>query len=379
MTVSKRRQIGAGLALVGCVVVVLAVVKAIQISRAIAESKMFGPPPEAVTSLVVAEREWPRTIRVVGSLDSSEGVVVSAESAGKVTRILFEPGAMVSAGTPLVELDSSVELANLAGVRALAEVTERNRARAQALRKANSVSQSEYDDAAAKAREAAAAVASLEATVARKRIAAPFSGRLGIRTVALGEHVEVGGAIVPLYALDPLHFNFSIPQQFVSVVEVGQHVRLTVDAFPGEVFAGTVTAVNPQVDARTRNLRFQATIPNPSGKLRPGMFAEAMVDLPSIDHLIAVPSSGIQYAPFGDTVYVIESMRSPDGSEYLGVRQQIVKLGSKIGDLVPVLEGLKVGERVVTSGTFKLRPGAAVVINDNFVPARALDPTPSDT
>jgi len=379
MTESKRRQIGAGLALVGGVVVVLGVVKTIQISRAIAESKMFGPPPEAVTSLVVAEREWPRTIRVVGSLESSEGVVVSAESAGKVTRILFEPGARVTAGTPLVELDSSVESANLDGARALADVTKRNLARAETLRKANSVSQSEYDDAAAKAREAAAAVASLAATVERKRITAPFSGRLGIRAVTLGQHVEVGGPIVPLYALDPLHFNFSIPQQFLGAVDVRHRVRLSVDAFPGEEFAGAVTAINPQVDARTRNLRLQATIPNTAEKLRPGMFAEATVELPSNERLIAVPSSGIQYAPFGDTVYVIESMRGPDGAEYLGVRQQIVKLGSKIGDLVPVLEGLKVGERVVTSGAFKLRPRAAVTVNDAFVPGSSLDPTPSDT
>lgn len=379
MGVSWRRQIGWGLGTVASFIAILGVVKAIQISRAIAEGARFAPPPEAVTSLVVAEVDWAHTARVVGSLAASEGVVVAAESAGKVSRIAFEPGAAVTAGTLLVELDSSVEIANLEGARALAEVTRRNLERAEALRRSKSISQSEFDDAAARAREAAAAVASLAATVERKRIVAPFAGRVGIRLVNLGQHVDVGGGVVPLYSLDPLHFNFTVPQRYVPLVALGLTLELRVDAYSDEVFRATVTAVNPQIDPSTRDVRVQATVPNSSEKLRPGMFAEATVRLPGSERRIAVPSTSIQYAPFGDTVFVIESMRDPKGGEYLGVRQRIVSLGSRVGDLVVVLEGLRSGERIVTSGTFKLRPGAAVSVNDAFEPSRELAPTPPDT
>lgn len=377
--VTTRKQILWGIGSVGALVVLLGVIKAVQISRAIAESKMFGPPPEAVTTMVVSEVVWPRTLRAVGSLEPSKGVIIAAETAGQVVKIAFESGDTVAEGAPLVELDTSVEEANLKGARALAEVTRRNLARAQSLRATKSISQSELDDATARAHEAEAGVESLAATVARKRIVAPFAGRLGIRSVNLGEYVVAGGAVVPLYALDPLYVNFSVPQQHIGEIGVGQKVKLAVDAFPGEIFEGTVQAVNPQVDARTRNVAIQAVIPNQAEKLRPGMFGEVTLILPREDRVLALPTAGISYAPFGDTVYIVETMKSDSGAEYLGVRQQVVKLGSKVGDLVAVLEGLQVGDRVVTSGTFKLRPGAVVAINDAFAPGSELKPAPADS
>ncbi|MFM1849090.1 MAG: hypothetical protein RL417_2564 [Pseudomonadota bacterium] len=377
--VTTRKQIVWGSTVVGAGILLLGIVKAVQISRAIAQSKMFGPPPEAVTTTIVSEVTWPRTLRAVGTLDPSKGVTIAAETAGQVAKISFESGDAVEAGAPLVELDTSVEEANLKGARALAEMTRRSLVRAQSLRANKSISQSELDDAVAKAAEAEAAVESLAATVARKKMVAPFAGRLGIRSVNLGEYVVAGGAVVPLYALDPLYLNFSIPQQHVGVIAVGQKARLTVDAFPGETFEGVVKAINPQVDTRTRNVAIQAVIPNAHERLRPGMFGEVTVVLPDEDKVIAIPSTGISYAPFGDSVYVVETLKNPGGAEYLGVRQQIVKLGPKVGDLVAVREGLKAGERVVTSGTFKLRPGGAVVVNDSFSPGNELMPEPKDS
>jgi len=377
--ITVRKQILWGAGIVGVLIVVLAVVKAVQISRAIAQSKLFGPPPEAVTTVLVSESVWPRMRRAVGTLEPSKGVVIAAESAGQVVKIAFESGDAVVEGAPLVELDTSVEEANLKGARALAEVTKRNRTRAETLRATKSISQSELDDAIAKSEEAEAAAQSLAATVARKKIVAPFAGHLGIRSVNLGEYVVAGGPIVPLYALDPLYVNFSVPQKDVGAIGVGQRLELTVDAFPGETFVGTVKAVNPQIDPRTRTLSVQGAIPNPAQKLRPGMFGEVSVVSPAEERVLAIPSSGINYAPFGDTVYVVETMKKPDGGEYLGVRQQVVKLGSKGGDLVAVLEGLRVGDRVVSSGTFKLHPGAAVTINDAFKPGNELMPNPADS
>lgn len=377
--ITVRKQIVWGVGIVGSLIVLLAVVKAVQISRAIAQSKMFGPPPESVTTAVASEMVWPRTRRAVGTLEPSRGVIIAAESPGQVVKIAFESGDSVEEGAPLVELDTSVEEANLKGARALAEVTKRNRARAETLRATKSISQSELDDAIAKAQEAEAAVQSLAATVARKKIVAPFAGHLGIRSVNLGEYVVAGGPIVPLYALDPLFVNFSVPQKDVGAIGVGQRLELSFDAFPGDTFTGTVKAVNPQIDPRTRTLSVQGSIPNPGEKLRPGMFGEVAVILPTDNRVLAIPSSGIQYAPFGDSVYVVESMKGDDGREYLGVRQQIVKLGPKAGDLVAVLDGLRAGDRVVSSGTFKLRPGAAVVINDAFKPGSDLAPRPADS
>ncbi len=377
--ITVRKQILWGAGIVGVLIMVLAVVKAVQISRAIAQSKLFGPPPEAVTTVLVSESVWPRMRRAVGTLEPSKGVVIAAESAGQVVKIAFESGDAVVEGAPLVELDTSVEEANLKGARALAEVTKRNRTRAETLRATKSISQSELDDAIAKSEEAEAAAQSLAATVARKKIVAPFAGHLGIRSVNLGEYVVAGGPIVPLYALDPLYVNFSVPQKDVGAIGVGQRLELTVDAFPGETFVGTVKAVNPQIDPRTRTLSVQGAIPNPAQKLRPGMFGEVSVVSPAEERVLAIPSSGINYAPFGDTVYVVETMKKPDGGEYLGVRQQVVKLGSKGGDLVAVLEGLRVGDRVVSSGTFKLHPGAAVTINDAFKPGNELMPNPADS
>ena len=358
-------------------VVFLAAVKGFQIYKAM--SNQFRPPPDAVTSAQAQALTWERTFSAVGSIVATQGVVLSAEEPGKVSKVNFESGAKVEAGTVLVELDTTVEQANLNAARALWEQAQKGLERAKMLRAKNANSQADLDAAIATAHSTEGAADSLRAVIARKKIVAPFSGRTGIRAVNVGQYLSPGTPVVPLYALDPVYLNFSLPQQTVASLQVGSKVRAALDAFPGEHFEGTITTINPQVDPATRNVELQATIPNPSERIRPGMYAQVTLVLPEVENVVAIPASSVTYAPYGDTVYVIEKMKGPDGSEYTGVRQQVVKLGSTKGDLVAVTSGIKAGEEIVTSGGFKLRPNGAVVVNNVVTPGSSTNPTPSDT
>jgi membrane fusion protein (multidrug efflux system) len=197
--------------------------------------------------------------------------------------------------------------------------------------------------------------------------------------INLGQYLPAGTAVVELQALDPIYVNFTLPQRQVSNVMAGQPVRLTVDAFNGQSFDGQISAISPQVDDSTRSLKIQATLPNTDEKLRPGMFANVSVVQPDEAKVITLPSTAINYAPYGDSVYVVEKMKDPKGAEYLGVRQQTVKLGANRGDQVAVLEGVRLGEEVVTSGLFKLRPNAAVSVNNDVQPSNNPAPQPSNS
>lgn len=373
-----KRQILIALCIVGSIVILLAITKAIQIWIASSQGN-FGPPPEAVTSVVAAETSWPRTISAMGSINPEQGITVSAEEPGKVTRVAFESGAMVTKGDVLVELDTSIEDAKLAAAVAKAEKSRRVMERSQKLRTSNAVSQEVLDDAIAQSRQDDAEVSWLKATIAKKKISSPFSGRAGIRMVNVGHYLAAGTSVVPLYALNPMYVDFTVPQQDMGDVAVGEIIEVTVDAFPGEIFRGAVSAVNPQIDPSNRNVSVRGTIPNTNERLRPGMFAQVKLILPVEDKVIAIPSTSISYAPYGDSVFVIETMKNPKGEEYKGVRQQIVKLGRRIGEQIAILGGLKPGDEVVTSGPFKLHPGAAVLVNNAFSPGNSLAPKPSDT
>lgn len=374
-----RKQILRTLAVFAVIVAIFGIVKYFQISKAIANSKKFAPPPDAVTSVTTAETTWPRTLLAIGSITPTQGVTVSAEEPGKVVRITFESGSTVKQGDLLVELDTSVEDAKLSAAQAKLDWSKRQLARAQKLRASSAVSQEVLDDAISQQQQNQGEVESLRATIAKKKISAPFSGRTGIRLVNVGEYLATGTPVVPLHAMNTVYVDFSIPQQEVSQVAVGQRVEIQVDAFPGRTFVGAVTAVNPQVDSSTRNIQVRATVPNQSEELRAGMFAQVRVILAGEDKLIALPATSVQYAPYGDTVYVIEQMKKPTGEEYLGVRQQVVKLGRRQGEQIAILDGLKPGEQVVTSGVFKLHPGSAVSINNTFSPGNSLEPKPADT
>lgn len=360
------------------IIAILAGIKSFQIWQAIKAHSGMGPPPETVTSIVATETTWPRTIPAMGSLLAVQGVTLSAEAEGRVAKVSFESGDKAESGQVLIELDSSVEEANLKAARALADQARSALTRAKTLRAQNANSQSDLESAAARAAEAEGAAESLAATIARRKAVAPFAGRTGIRMVNVGQYVSKGTPLVPLYSEDALYLDIWLPQENVRDVALGQKVRLTVDSLEGN-FEGSVTAIDPAIDPDTRTLRVQATIPNTEHKLRSGMFVHAVLELTGSDKVIAVPNSSVSYAPYGDTVYVIEKQEDPTGKELRKVRQQVVKVGPKLGSQVAILGGLKPGEEIVTSGTFKLRPGLAVIVNNQLAPVNEIAPHTSDT
>ena len=379
METTKRKQIIIAFVASLVVIVIFGGIKTVQIAHAIAKGKAFKMPPESVTSTVVQSSSWPKTLGATASVVAVQGVTLSAEETGKITKIGFESGQLVKEGATLVEIDTQVEEANLKGAIALADQAKQSLVRAQTLRSKNANSVADLEGAEANGRETQAAVDSLKATIARKRIIAPFSGRTGIRLVNVGQYISPGTEIVPLHSLNPVYVNFSLPQQDIQKLKNDLPVSLHVDAYPDVSFAGTISTVNPQVDQMTRNLMVQAIVPNPEEKLRPGMFGDASITLPEADEVLAVPSSSIGYAPYGDTVWVIEDMKDPEGNAFLGVRQQVVKLGRTRGDLVAVTSGIKSGDQIVTSGTFKLHPNGPVTINNDFHPSSELAPKPADS
>jgi membrane fusion protein (multidrug efflux system) len=334
--------------------------------------------PEAVTTLVADAQEWEATLAAIGSVEAVNGVVVSADLPGVVASIEFESGKAVGKGDVLLRLDSSQEEAQLAAAEAKLELAKADLARYEGLVETGIVPRSTYDRAIAEARSTEASANEIRATIARKVIRAPFSGVLGIRQVNLGEYLDAGSPIVPLQALQPILVNVSVPQQELGRVRVGAEIRVVDDHSP-DIHTGTVTAIDSMIDEATRNVRIQATLDNREKHLKPGMFVKAQIVFGAGERVIAVPASAISYAPFGDSVFIVESMKGADGKPYRGVRQQFVKLGGARGDQVAVVSGLKEGEEVVTSGVFKLRNGAAVQVNNDKKPANELKPKPEDS
>jgi membrane fusion protein (multidrug efflux system) len=360
-------------------VTALGFVKFKQVQSAIAAGSSFQPPPEAVTSLVARQEQWPGTMNVIGTAEAVHGVTVSADLAGIVDRIAFESGQSVREGAVLVELDTRQEHAQLASLEAQRDLAKVNFDRMEGLVKAGVISRMDYDQATAQQKATAANVAEIRATIERKTIRAPFSGILGIRKVNLGQYMAAGGAIVPLQSLNPIYVNFGVPQQAAGQVRVGQTLRVTTEDVAGHVFSGRVTAIDSVVDQTTRNVQVQATLANPDGKLRPGMFIQVELAFGAPQPVITLPTSAISYAPYGDSVYVITDLKNPKGRTYRGVRQTFVKVGGSRGDQVAVISGVKPGDEVVTSGVFKLRNGAAVQVNNKVQPGNNPAPKPEDS
>ncbi len=382
----KKRMI---LMLIAVVVFITAIgaVKAAQVRAAIAHYKSFQPPPEAVTTIVAREERWPASFSAIGTVAAVHGVTVSADLPGVVDQIPFESGVFVREGTVLVELDTRQERAQLAAAVAAQKLARLNFDRLSGLRNKGVISESDFDKAAAEQTEGEAKVGEIRATIARKTIRAPFSGVLGIRQINLGQYLAGGAAIVPLQSLDPIYVNFSLPQQDVGRLQIGAAVRVSAEGSPGEAsaaagraeHAGKITAVDSVVNEATRNVQVQATLANPEQKLKPGMFVQAQVLLPASSAVVSLPASAINYAPYGDSVFVVADLKAPDGKAYRGVRQQFVKLGPARGDQVAVTSGVREGEEVVTSGVFKLRNGSAVQINNKVQPADNPAPKPEDS
>jgi len=357
----------------------LGFVKFRQIQSAIAQGAAFQPPPEAVTTIVAHQEEWSASLSSIGTVAAVQGVTVSADLPGTVERIAFESGTAVREGEVLALLDTRQEQAQLTAAEAQRDLARLNFERMRGLLNERVISQSEFDRATAEQRQGDARVGEIHAAIARKTIRAPFSGMLGIRRVNLGQYLSGGDALVTLQSLNPIYVNFGVPQQSSSQMRVGRPVRITSDSLPGVEFSGRVTAIDSIVDEATRNIQVQATLANPGGKLRPGMFVQAAAGVGSGSTIVALPASAISYAPFGDSVFVVTDLKNPAGQSYRGVRQQFVKLGPARGDQIAVTSGVKPGDEVVTSGPFKLRNGAAVVVNNKVKPTNSPKPKPENS
>jgi membrane fusion protein (multidrug efflux system) len=356
----------------------LGFVKFRQFQAMAGEFAAMQPPPDAVTTIVTAQEEWPATLNAIGTVAAVQGVTVSADLPGVVDRIAFESGKTVQKGDILVHLDTRQEQAQLAGAESEVQLARLNFQRMQGLVQQDAVSRAEYDAAAAAHQQAEARLGEIRATIERKTIRAPFSGLLGIRQVNLGQYLTGGDAVVPLQSVSPVYINFGVPQQDASQMHTGRTVRVTVDELGGDEFTGRITALDSVVDQTTRNVQVQATLTNPAGKLRPGMFVQAHVMLGAGRPVVALPASAINYAPYGDSVFVVGDMKTPEGRAYRGVRQQVVKLGAARGDQIAVLSGINPGEEIVTSGVFKLRNGGAVQVNNKVMPGNNRAPKPED-
>ncbi|HWX91599.1 MAG TPA: efflux RND transporter periplasmic adaptor subunit [Terriglobales bacterium] len=343
------------------------------------QAAAFQPPPEAVTTVVVQREQWPSTMSVIGTMEAVHGVTISADLPGTVARIDFDSGKTVQAGDVLVELDTRQERAQLASLEAQRDLAKINFDRMQKLVNAGVISRMDFDQATAQQRSTEANVAETRATIERKTIRAPFTGILGIRKVNLGQYLSAGSGIVSLQSLNPIYVNVGVPQQAAGQVPVGSKLRITTENVAGRVFTGSVTAIDSVIDEGTRNVQVQATLSNPGGELRPGMFVQVEVALGASRPVISLPASAISYAPYGDSVYVVTDLKDAKGNSYRGVRQQFVKVERSRGDQVGIGSGLNPGDEVVSSGVFKLRNGAAVQVNNKVQPENNPAPKPEDS
>jgi len=371
----KKRII---IAVAGLLVIIgfLAGIKVLQIRAMIDQGKKVVPPPETVTASVVRSENWETSLTAIGSLTAVQGVTVSAELAGKVSVISFAAGSSVKKGAVLIRQDTTAEEAQLSGLLAHAKLAGTELDRASKMVKGQIVSQADYDRAVATREQAISQLNCLRTTIAKKTIRAPFSGRLGIRQVNLGQMLHEGDPVVTLQSLDPIFVNFALPQQHLVHLHPGMGVRVTCDAVPGLTVQGRITAINPLVDAETRNVQVQATVENKTETLRPGMFVNVAVSLPVRRTVLSIPATSVLYAPYGDSVFIVESSKDQKGGKTL--RQQFVRLGERRGDFVAVTSGLGGGENVVTTGVFKLRNGQSVTVDNRHSPVFHQAPVPEN-
>jgi membrane fusion protein (multidrug efflux system) len=357
----------------------LGLVKYRQVEAAIAQGASFQMPATAVTTVVAQRETWPSTLTVIGTAAAIQGVTVSADLPGTIDKIHFESGQWVHEGDILVELDTRQERAQLANLEAQRDLAGINYGRAQELVKAGVISHSEYDNANAQQKATQAQVGDIKAAIARKTIHAPFTGLLGIRQVSLGQYLAAGQAIVSLQSVDPIYVNFGVPQQQTGQMSPGRALRVTNGDLPGMAFTGKITALDSVVNEQTRNIQVQATLANKGNKLRPGMFVQVELPLGQARQVVPLPASAINYAPYGDSVFIVTQMKDAKGKMYRGVRQQVVKVEGSRGDQVAITSGINLGDEVVSSGVFRLRNGAPVQVNNKVTPGNSPSPKPEDS
>lgn len=347
----------------------IAYLKVSDVKSKIAQFANFAPPPQTVTTMKVAFESWSTNLETIGTFKSVQGVLLSSEESGKIVKLNFESGQPVDQGAIILQLDTSVEEAQLKTAQAKLEFAQITMDRTQQLFKEQAATNAEVDDADSKLKQILAEVSGLTATIQRKTVKAPFSGVLGIRQVQVGQYVNPGTTLVSLQNLKPIYLNFTLPQQNISQLKVGQKVIAKIDTYPGRVFEGKLSAIQPEVDSQTRNIQLQASFANDDVSLYSGMFANVTLNLDREVKSLIIPLTSIQYAPYGDAVYVIEQIKNEiSGKQYLGARQQFVKLGATQGDWVQVIDGLQEGQEIATTGVFKLRQGVSIMVNNEIQP-----------
>lgn len=331
--------------------------------------------PQTVSAAKAESTDWQPSIDAVGSLRAVRGADLSLEVPGVVEEILFNSGDEVQAGQILLRLRAEDEAAKLQSLEATAQLAQITYDRDVKQLKAQAISQAVVDNDEANLRNAKAQVAQQKAIVDKKTLRAPFAGKLGLRQVDLGQYLSAGTVIATLQSLDPIFVDFLLPQQAVAQLVVGAKVDAKIDAFPGRVFSGKITAINPKIETASRNIQVRATLPNADQKLLPGMFATVQLETGAAEHLITLPQTAVSYNPYGSLVYLVDDKgKGADGKPQLTARQVFVTTGATRGDQVAILKGVAEGDMVVTSGQIKLRNGVPVIVDNRVVPKN--DPAP---
>ena len=386
-----RFIIAIGLSLL--VIGVLAGTKFAQISSLIhfgQAAQAAGPPPEAVGTAVAGGGSWESVLEAVGSVATARGVTISNEIPGVVHAIRFESGAKVRAGQVLVELDAGVERAQLASLQARRDLATNTATRTRRLEAGGASTKAQLDADEAQLKTVSADAQALEAQIQKKTLRAPFAGKLGIRSVNLGQYLNPGTAITVLESLEAVYIDFTMPQQEVARVPVGTPVRIVLPGTqPPQTLAGQIAAIDPNADPVTRAVKLRATVRDDErngDKLRPGMFVNVSVVLPERANVVFVPATAIMRAPYGNSVYIVEdrkndqggAMTGPDGKSAKIARQQFVRVGMSRGDFVAIDEGVTAGQEIVILGAFKLRNGAPVMVNNQTTLSPSQTPTPQN-
>jgi membrane fusion protein (multidrug efflux system) len=374
----RWRSLVLAICLLVAIVVFVFGIKVLQIGKMMSTPMVM--PPTTVSSAVVEEEDWAPTLSAIGSVSAVQGAVVSTELGGVVAEIDFQNGGVAKKGDVLMRLDSSAEEAQLHTAQADLELAKANLERERSLAERKVVSKQEFDAAQSTFGQKQGAVDNMRSFITKKEVRAPFDGMLGIRQVNVGQMINPGQQVVQLTALDRVYVDFALPQQTLLQLATGYEARVHADALPDREFKGNVTAINSMVDAVNRNVGVQATLENPDHVLRPGMFVKIDVILPQKSKTLVIPGSAVSYAPYGNSVFVIDKKKDPKtGKESQSLRQAFVRIGEARGDFVAVTEGLQAGDVVVSTGVFKLRNGMSVVINNDLAPKPQLNPRPIDS
>lgn len=343
-----------------------------------AMSNMPPPPPPTVSTTVAAYDDWQPQLEAVGSLRAVNGADLAFEVPGIVEELHFNSGDEVKAGDVLVRLRDDEDVSKLHALQAVVDLAVITYQRGMKQLPSQTISQAAVDADKSELDAARANVAEQQALIDKKVIRAPFDGRLGIRAVDLGQYLAAGTTVVTLQSLDPIFVDFFLPQQALEQIHIGQPISAKVDTYPGQTFAGEISAIEPKVDAASRNVRVRATIKNPDLKLLPGMYATVDIATGEPQRYVTLPQTAITFNAYGNTVYIVDKGEpGADGQPQLKVHQTFVKTGETRGDQIAVLDGVKEGEMVVMAGQLKLRNGAAVAVNNSVLPSADPDPTPA--